>query len=428
MTAIFVAELLRKTRSEGRLHVAKCYSQLLCAAEQKERQYLKCARRGIRFPSTTHDISESARTMRNFIYERPFSPARYVEMRKLDAKSRFCGIHQDFPAPFFRLDAERRKFMEGLAASGLPDRLGNSPKRQQLYQDHVVPPQDSDYLRKRLPMVRGKLALGMHLTYEEVGLGFSNASPQIFTICHLLNCLRKLGLVAGQWSAIKKMTDWHRSSIFLGAAPTEPDQFFSRLLLAAGFSTAAIKKARNLEADPDRAFDYGRKTHKSIKLLPLPMTTILRDYIYEKKTSLQTWHYLDEELHKSPGQLGQKQDDRQLSILALIKLLRKPQNLPQLVERLDFDYIGLTQKCNDLCHKIDIAQGKVGIGEPAKEEDLWKRPTHRGFALVAGILGDLDRVHSFKGKGKKMTAMASTTPIVDAAVEVVQEFLDGLEE
>ncbi|KAF1828990.1 hypothetical protein BDW02DRAFT_191429 [Decorospora gaudefroyi] len=278
-----------------------------------------------------------------------------------------------------------------------------------------------------VPTIRGKLFLAHGLLNEETGLCFANASPQIFSICHLYNCLIKRGLFKGDWPELETVMKWHADKIFLNEVPEKRDQFFSRLLVATGFSPKAVKQIRDLKQDPDRELAYGKATHKTLELEPLPMTKILRDYLHERESRLRTWYRLDEEMAKHSGTSSRTHENGDLNILAFIKELRQSNQLRHLLPRLQFDYISLTLQCNDLCHKIDVAQEKVAIGAPAVDAAHWKSPTNRGFSLVATVLGDLDRFHGLKKKaGKKGKDMWETGPVVDAAVEVLQGFLDGL--
>jgi hypothetical protein len=57
-----------------------------------------------------------------------------------------------------------------------------------------------------------------------------------------------------------------------------------------------------------------------------------------------------------------------LNILDFIKKLRDSDELRHLTARLDFDYIRLTLQCNEICHKIDVAQ-EASVGLPARLTD-----------------------------------------------------------
>jgi hypothetical protein len=157
----------------------------------------------------------------------------------------------------------------------------------------------------------------------------------------------------------------------------------------------------------------------------LPLIQILRDYIHGRDTRMRTWYRLDEELSKTSGITARTQDNGDINIISFIKQLRATDQFRQLLPRLEFDYMNLTLQCGKLFHKIDVAQEEVGIGGPAKAEAIWNGPTLRGFALTAGVLGDLDRIRGFKARGGKASKdIEDTTPIVDAAIGVMQEFLD----
>ena len=260
-----------------------------------------------------------------------------------------------------------------------------------------------------------------------MGLGFANASPQIFALCHLYNCFLKRGLITGTWPKIEQMMEWHLEEIFLNEVPTRPNEFYSRLLLATGYSSKVIKKVRNLKENPDRYIDFGKPTNKTSELKPLPMTRILRDYVHEREKGVQIWHRMNKEMIKNSGNSLLKQDTSNLDILSFIKEMRNSGQLLQVLPRLEFDYISLTLQCNELCHKIDVGQEKVFGNRTAQDEAHWKSPTQHGFSIVSTLLGDLDRIFLLKENGRKQDkGIADTTPVVDVAVWVMQEFIDGL--
>jgi hypothetical protein len=427
MTTVFVAELMRKIRSKDKIHSTKRYSPLLVEALKKEDQLIKYFKAHVRLPSTVHDAAESARTLRHFIFDRPFSKARYIEMRQLDTSHQMCGMQHDYPEPRFQGWKEREDVLAYLDLKGIPNHAGDASLRQACYNDFIFPPKDGEFLRLTIPTMRGKLSLVHLLLYEEVGLGFANASPQIFAMSHLYNCLVKLGKVKGDWPALQQVSEWHIDTIFLNEIPENADQFFSRLLLAAGFSPKVINRARDLSKDPDRIFEFGQHTHKFLWLKALPITQILRDYVHGRDTGMRTWYRLDKELSKTTGITARTEDNGDINILSFIKQLRTTDQFRRLLPRLEFDYINLTLQCGKVFHKIDVAQEKVGIGGSAKDESHWNGPTLRGFALAAGVLQDLDRCRGLKARGGKAAKhIEDTIPIVEAATRVMQEFLDGL--
>ncbi|CAN9252167.1 unnamed protein product [Alternaria alternata] len=358
---------------------------------------------------------------------RPFSPMRYAEMRLLKSTHPLYGLQYDYPKPAFTNKEARNELMERLENQGIEDNAGNSVMRQAFAAHYILPPKDGDFLRNTIPTLRAKLSLTQLLLREEMGLGFANASPQIFALCHLYNCFLKRGLITGTWPKIEQMMEWHLEEIFLNEVPTRPNEFYSRLLLATGYSSKVIKKVRNLKENPDRYIDFGKPTNKTSELKPLPMTRILRDYIHEREKGVQIWHRMNKEMIKNSGNSLLKQDTSNLDILSFIKEMRNSGQLLQVLPRLEFDYISLTLQCNELCHKIDVGQEKVFGNRTAQDEAHWKSPTQHGFSIVSTLLGDLDRIFLLKENGRKQDkGIADTTPVVDVAVRVMQELIDGL--
>ncbi len=426
MVTTFAAELAMRIRSKNIGHSMKYYGPLSIRAAKEEKQFVTWHDQKIAFPENIWKVVESAHAHRSFIIGRPFSQIRYIEMRMLTSMHPLYGLQHDYPEPKFKTTEARDEFMKDLENKGIEDHPGNTLARQAFATQYILPPQDGDFLRMTIPTLTSKLSLVHLLLREEMGLGFANLSPQIFAMCHLYNCFLKRGLITGSWPEIELMMDWHLEKIFLKEVPNKPGDFYSRLLLAAGFGTKFIKQTRERNKNLHRNIDYGKATHKTSELEPLPMTKILRDYVHKRDTGVRSWYRMDEEMAKHSGNSSRTQGTGDLNILSFIKGLRDSEQLPQLLQRLEFDYIGLTLQCNELCHQIDVEQGKLFGGIQAQDEAHWKSPTNYGFMLVATLLGDLDRIFLEKERDRKGSKhLAHTTAAVDAAVRVMQDFLDG---
>jgi hypothetical protein len=424
MVSIFAAELAIRIRSKDAAHSLKHYAPTSIRAAKEEALFASWHNQKINFPQNIWEVVESTSTHRNLIIGRPFAQIRYTEMRILPPAHPLYGLQHDYPKPVFRTTQGRDVFMKNLEK--IEDHTGDARVRQAYTAQYILPPRDGDFLRMKIPTLRAKLSLVHLLLREEMGLGFANLSPQIFAICHLYNCFQKRGLITGTWPEIELMMDWHLDKIFLNEVPSKAGEFYSRLLLAAGYASAFIKKARDPKKTLSGRIDFGKATHKTCELDPLPMTKILRDYVHKRDIGGRTWYLMDEEMAKHTGNSSRAHDTGDLNILSFIKDLRSSEQLPRILPRLEFDYISLTLQCNELCRKIDVEQENLGGVRVHKEED-WKSPTGDGFMLVALLLGDLDRAHLKKErnrKGSKHTADATDT--VEAAARVMQDFLDRL--
>jgi len=424
IATVFMAELAIRIRAKDTKNFLKYFLPLAVRAQKDESQFVAWQDNGIQF---SDDIIDYSRGLRAYIINRPSSRMRYTRMRLLSSINPLCGLQRDYPRPKFKTQEDRDFFMHKFEAVGVPDSAGDQALRQATAARIILPAQDGDFLLKAIPTSPGKLSLVYSLLYELTGIRFANASPQIFSICHLYNCFHKRGFITGNWPELEVMMDWHVDKIFLKEIPTRPEEFFSRMLLAAGFSTDKIKKARDLKEDPDRQIPLGKSTHKN-PALESPMTTkILIDYIFGNETGTRTWHRLNEEMARSSGTSSRTQDNSDLSILSFVNKLRNSEKLGQALSRLQFDYIGLTLQCNEIFHKIDLEQAKLASGEPALPEKAWRSPTARGFSLVSTILGDLDRTVLFKDRSsKKAKNMPDQTAIVQVAVREMQRFVNGL--
>ncbi|KAH6883029.1 hypothetical protein BKA58DRAFT_28850 [Alternaria rosae] len=428
MVLIFAAELAIRIRSKDKTHSLKHYAPMSVRAAKEEAQFASWSDRKIAFSHYIQQVTDSAYTHRSLIIERPFSHARYAKMRMLTAEHLFCGLQNDYPRPMFRTDEIRDELMMGLEVMNAVNGRGNKSARQAAAAQYILPPQDGDFLRNTVPTLRAKLSLVHLLLREEMGLGFANLSPQIFAIAHLYNCFQKRGWISGAWPEIELIMDRHSKKIFSIAIPTKPNEFYSRLLLAAGYSSKFIKKARALNKDLYSSSELGKATHKTCELEPLLMTKILRDYVHQRNMGVRTWYRMDEEMAKDSKSSSRTQGSGDLNILSFIRNLRNSEELPRVLDRLEFDYISLTLKCNELCEKIDTEQANFSVsGEKVNKEADWKSPTSDGFMIVAMLLGDLDRVVMKKERDPKGNMdMADMTNVVEAVVGVMQDFLNGL--
>ncbi|KAI4608052.1 hypothetical protein J4E83_009235 [Alternaria metachromatica] len=417
MVFIFAAELMIRIRTKDQNRSLRDYIPMSRRARDEEAQFASWDDRKIMFPHLLQQVTDSGYTHRGLILERPFSHARYAKMRMLPRDHLFYGLQDDYPWPV------------GLEVRNVIEKHGNESARQAAAAQYILPPRDGDFLRNTIPTLRAKLSLVHLLLREEMGLGFANLSPQVFAIAHLYNCFQKRGWISGLWPELELIMDRHSKKIFSTAIPTKPDEFYSRLLLVAGYSTTFIKKVRKTDKDVYSRRDFGKATHKTCELEPLPMTKILRDYVHQRETGVRTWYRMDEEMAKHSKVSSRTQGSGDLNISSFIKELRNSEELPRVLDRLEFDYISLTLQCNELCEKIDAEQARFSAsGEKVHKQADWKSPTSDGFMVVATLLGDLDRVVMKKKRSPKGNMdMADTTNVVDAAVRVMQGFLDGLE-
>ncbi|KAI4704465.1 hypothetical protein J4E81_001531 [Alternaria sp. BMP 2799] len=428
MVFIFAAELMIRIRTKDQNRSLRDYIPMSRRARDEEAQFASWDDRKIMFPHLLQQVTDSAYTHRGLILDRPFSHARYAKMWKLAPDHLFCGLQNDYPKPIFRTVQIGEEWMMDFRMRNVSNGLGNESARQAAAARYILPPQDGDFLRNTVPTLRAKLSLVHLLLREEMGLGFANLSPQIFAIAHLYNCFQKRGWISGLWPELELIMDRHSKKIFSTAIPAKPDEFYSRLLLVAGYSTTFIKKTRNADKDVYSRRDFGKGTHKTCELEPLPMTKILRDYVHQRETGVRTWYRMDEEMAKHSKVSSRTQGSGDLNILSFIKELRNSEELPRVLDRLEFDYISLTLQCNELCENIDAEQARFSAsGEKVHKQADWKSPTSDGFMVVATLLGDLDRVVMKKKRNPKGNMdMADTTNVVDAAVRVMQGFLDGL--
>jgi hypothetical protein len=98
---VFAAEVARRIRSKDTARSLWRYLPLIQMAKDDEQRFINWSEHGFRFSPYIHDVSESARTMRKFIFDLPFAKMRFTEMRLLRFLHPLCGMQHDYPAPRF---------------------------------------------------------------------------------------------------------------------------------------------------------------------------------------------------------------------------------------------------------------------------------------------------------------------------------------
>ncbi|KAF1828991.1 hypothetical protein BDW02DRAFT_602946 [Decorospora gaudefroyi] len=120
LSIVFAAEVSLRIRSEDTTHSLKHYLPLVAKSMKEEARYFDWHKEGVQFSATIRAVSESLRTMRNFVYDRPFSKIRYTEIRLLGPLHPLCGIQHDYPKPKFRTESSRKDFMQSLENKKVP--------------------------------------------------------------------------------------------------------------------------------------------------------------------------------------------------------------------------------------------------------------------------------------------------------------------
>jgi hypothetical protein len=182
MSMVFAAEVARRIRSKDTAHSLWRYLPLIQKANDDEQRFINWNEHGVRFSPYIHDVSESTRTMRKFIFDLPFAKMRYTEMRLLGSLHPLCGMQHDYPALRFVAEPSKKAFMAALVERDVPDDAGDAAGRQMLHAQYILPLKDGEFLRETFPTLRGKLLLVQALWNEEMGIGFANSSPQILAL------------------------------------------------------------------------------------------------------------------------------------------------------------------------------------------------------------------------------------------------------
>ena len=250
----------------------------------------------------------------------------------------------------------QRLLRKNLVAAGqLPDEGPVDPKHEEtarkLNVKMIQPSKDLNFLFTTNPIYCGLVSFSLLTDFEASGISLCNWHKSIWPTAHLYNALQKTSRISKTWPEMEELMDLHMDTLFAGHLPLSAYEFFIRFALALGLSTSNFSRNPRNRTNNDRM--RFRQGANGTKLKVTEMSSVFRQY-FEKKSTLEICLIKLDSLIRNPGPRASKREqdacNRPLTNLQFLAMLEA--NLPQVTQRLQFDYITLTKQCAKLLKTI----------------------------------------------------------------------------
>ena len=242
-----------------------------------------------------------------------------------------------------------------VAAGQLPDEGPVDPKHEEtarkLNVKMIQPSKDLNFLFTTNPIYCGIVSFSMLTDFEASGISLCNWHKSIWPTAHLYNALQQTSRISKTWPEMEELMDLHMDTLFAGHVPLSAYEFFIRFALALGLSTSNFSRNPRSRTNNDRI--RFRQGANGTKLKVTEMSSVFRQY-FDKKSPLEICLIKLDSLIRNPGPRASKKErdawNRPLTNLQFLAMLEA--HLPQVTQRLQFDYITLTKQCAKLLKTI----------------------------------------------------------------------------
>ena len=277
----------------------------------------------------------------------------------------------------------QRLLREHLVATGqLPDEGPVDPKHEEtarkLNVKMIQPSKDLNFVFTTNPIFCGLISFSMLTDFEASGISLCNWHKSIWPTAHLYNALQQTSRISKTWPEMEELMDLHMDTLFAGHLPLSAYEFFIRFALALGLSTSNFSRNPRNRTNNDRI--RFRQGANGTKLKVTEMSSVFRQY-FEKKSPLEVCLKKLDSLMRNPGPRASKKEreawNRPLTNLQFLAMLEA--NLPQVTQRLQFDYITLTKQCAKLLKnirqqlemKFQVAYPRISTEDSADQTLTW---------------------------------------------------------
>ncbi|KAI4676776.1 uncharacterized protein J4E84_009370 [Alternaria hordeiaustralica] len=303
----------------------------------------------------------------------------------------------------------------------IPDLAGTAEARLQFGEEHIIPSEDQDFLRKNNPLTPAKLALNLQFLRAEIGFDFANDDRSLFLMCHLYNALRQLGYLEVPWKTLDSLIDMHMKTIFLGALPTESaKQMSNRVLIALGCAPELVR-ARNTGKGREATIKnlaVLREKRSGALCFP-PSMAIVADHLHDREPLRRTLTRLDAEMvakHSRESKNSRIKSflDEENPTTVLERLRNHVSDFPRY---LALDCVELTRICGGLLKRFRSDEMKVLM----KHAEL--DAAHQQYVALL-IIQELDMEEYMTRPGMPVRKFAHA---IEAAA-ILKEYIEGGED
>ncbi|KAI0387452.1 hypothetical protein F5Y04DRAFT_4615 [Hypomontagnella monticulosa] len=288
-------------------------------------------------------------------------------------------------------DALRRRLPEQirsqLRATGIIEAEGQ-------YAKHIEPHKDNAFLIRANLLYAGTLIMDVTSMAEEAGVALANHYLSVFSVAHLYNALRKLGVCSVGWPMMERIIELHPGPIFANDIPSLPKDMLSRYMYRLGLSSANNRhyvEKKPFKLQPSRTTQALRKFFNSGQSLPRLMGDL---------SNLAKKHEL--------APRGQDTHQNQGRNLTPRRALAKLDAYIQVVEPdTAIDYVSLTKQCQNLLHRIQTKMtSELGVKFPK-----WKFHPDDSFdhGLLLTVLGILNEIVAYAEARQRIGGEATST-------------------
>ena len=277
----------------------------------------------------------------------------------------------------------QRLLRKNLVAAGqLPDEGPVDPKYEEtarkLNVKMIQPSKDLHFLFTTNPIYCGLVSFSILTDFEASGISLCNWHKSIWPTAHLYNALQQTSRISKAWPEMEELMDLHMDALFAGQLPLSAYEFFIRFALALGLSTSNFTRNPRNRTNNDRI--RFRQGANGTKLKVTEMSSVFRQY-FDKKSPLEICLIKLDSLIRNPGPRASKKErdawNRPLTNLQFLAMLEA--HLPQVTQRLQFDYITLTKQCAKLLKtirqqleiKFQVAYPRIPTEDSADQTLTW---------------------------------------------------------
>ena len=215
----------------------------------------------------------------------------------------------------------------------------------------IQPSKDPNFLFVTNPVYCGLASFNLLTDFEAAGISLCNWHKSIWPTAHLYNALQRTSGISKPWPEMEELIHYHMEPLFASHLPLSAYEFYVRFALALGLSMSNFsQKPRNRTKNDRLRFRQGAN---GIKLNMTGISSVFRQY-FDKKLSLEICLVKLDSLLRNPGARASRKEReasrRPLTTIQFLSMLES--RLPQVTQRLRFDYITLTKQCVKLLKTI----------------------------------------------------------------------------
>ncbi|KAL8689263.1 MAG: hypothetical protein Q9224_004679 [Gallowayella concinna] len=274
----------------------------------------------------------------------PAMPPKNPKLTNLSMKCHRVPEGVDVQDPEFQRLIRQQLVEEGALPDDEPVDPQYEENARKLNIKMIQPSKDLNYLFTTNPIYCGLVSFNLLTDFEAAGISLCNWHKSIWPTAHLYNALQQTSSISKSWPEMDELIDLHMNPLFADHVPLSAHEFYVRFALALGLSMTSISRNPRNRTNNDRV--RFRQGANGIKLKVTEISRVFRQY-FDKKSSLEVCLLKLDCLFRDPGVRASRKEreasKRPLTNLQFLAMLEG--NLPQVTQRLRFDYVTLTKQC-----------------------------------------------------------------------------------